>query len=143
MLSNSLGPGKLTVEDMAARPDSGEVYLAVSVGADKTPAIVAVTSDQTVRKLDLASLKSTAATLKNADDSKYEFWKETPERSFTVTDMKWNSGERYARSASTKKPANFSRWLAPSRPSDGARSDSTVLKLSDPRSLVQTVGARF
>ena len=60
LLSKSHGPGKVTVEDMAARPGSGEVYLAVSVGANKTPAIVAVTSDQKVRKLNLASMKSTA-----------------------------------------------------------------------------------
>ena len=88
LLSKSLGAGKVTVEDMAARPGSGEVYLAVSVGANKAPAIVAITSDQKVRKLNLASVKSTAVTLKNPNNSNFEFWKETPERSFTVTDMK-------------------------------------------------------
>ena len=41
LLSKSLGAGKVKVEDMAARPGSGEVYLAVSVGANKTPAVVA------------------------------------------------------------------------------------------------------
>src|SRR5262249_11526340 len=51
LLSNSLGAAKVTVEDMVARPGSGEVYLAVSVGANKTPAIVAVTSDRKVHKL--------------------------------------------------------------------------------------------
>ena len=33
LLSKSLGAGKVKVEDMAARPGSGEVYLAVSIGA--------------------------------------------------------------------------------------------------------------
>ena len=37
LLSKSLGAGKVKVEDMAARPGSGEVYLAVSIGANKTP----------------------------------------------------------------------------------------------------------
>jgi hypothetical protein len=34
LLSKSLGAGKVKIEDMAARPGSGEVYLAVSVGAN-------------------------------------------------------------------------------------------------------------
>ena len=111
LLSKSLGAGKIKVEDMAARPGSGEVYLAVSVGANKTPAIVAVTSDQKVRKLNLASMKSTAVTLKNPNNSKVEFWKETPERSFTVTDMKWNSGELFVAGLSNQDFASTLRRI--------------------------------
>ena len=84
LLSKSLGAGKVKVEDMAARPGSGEVYLAVSVGANKTPAVVAVTSDRKVRKLNLVSMKSTTVTLKNPNNSKTKFWKETPSNSAAV-----------------------------------------------------------
>ena len=108
LLSKSLGAGKVKVEDMAARPGSGEVYLAVSIGANKTPAVVAVTSDEKVRKLNLASIKSTTAALKNPNNSKYEFWKETPERSFTVTDMKWNNGELFVAGLSNQDFASTS-----------------------------------
>ena len=111
LLSKSLGAGKVKVEDMAARPGSGEVYLAVSVGANKTPAVVAVTSDQKVRKLNLASMKSTTVTLKNPNNSKVEFWKETPERSFTVTDMKWNNGELFVAGLSNQDFASTLRRI--------------------------------
>jgi hypothetical protein len=96
---------------MAARPGSGEVYLAVSVGANKTPAIVAVTSDQKARKLNLASMKSTVVTLKNPTNSKFEFWKEIPERSFTVTDMKWNNGELFVAGLSNQDFASTLRRI--------------------------------
>ena len=111
LLSKSLGAGKVKVEDMAARPGSGEVYLAVSVGANKTPALVAVTADQKVRKLNLASMKSTTVTLKNPNNSKVEFWKETPERSFTVTDMKWNNGELFVAGLSNQDFASTLRRI--------------------------------
>jgi hypothetical protein len=111
LLAKSLGVGKLTVEDMAARPGSGEVYLAVSVGAKKTPAVLAVTSDQKVRKLNLSSLKSSTVALKNPNSSKFAFWKEIPERSFTVTDMKWNNGELFVAGLSNQDFASTLRRI--------------------------------
>ena len=111
LLSKSLGAGMVKVEDMAVRPGSGEVYLAVSVGKNKTPAIVAVTSDQKVRKLNLPGMKSTTVALKNPDNSKAEFWKETPERSFTVTDMKWNGSELFVAGLSNQDFASTLRRI--------------------------------
>jgi hypothetical protein len=112
ILSSSLGAGKVKVEDMVARPGSGEVYLAVSAGANKVPAIVAVTADQKVRKLNLASMKSTTVTLKNSNKSKIEFWKEAPERSFTVTDMKWNNGKLFVAGLSNQDFASTLRRIS-------------------------------
>ena len=111
LLSKSLGAAKVTVEDMAARPGSGEVYLAVSVGANRTPAIVDVTSDHKVRKLNLATVKPTSVTLKNPNNSEFEFWKETPERSFTVTDMKWSNGELFVAGLSNQDFASTLRRI--------------------------------
>jgi hypothetical protein len=111
LLSKSLGGGKVKVEDMVVRPGSGEVYLAVSIGPSKAPAVVAVTADQKVRKLNLAHMKSTAVALKNPNNSKVEFWKDTPERSFTVTDMKWNRGELFVAGLSNQDFASTLRRI--------------------------------
>ena len=56
-------------------------------------------------------MKSTVATLKNPDNSKVEFWKEIPERSFTVTDMKWNSGELFVAGLSNQDFASTLRRI--------------------------------
>src|SRR5262249_29634751 len=95
LLSKQVGGVKITVEDMVVRPGTAEVYIAVSYGAAKTPALVVVTSDRRARRVDLKAAKSTSIVLRNAPTSNYKFWRETPERSFTVTDMKWREGELF------------------------------------------------
>jgi hypothetical protein len=95
LLSKQLGGAKITVEDMSVRPGTGEVYVAVSYSTAKSPALFVVTSDKKARRFDLNAAKSTSVTLRNAPDTDEKFWKETPERSFTVTDMKWRHGELF------------------------------------------------
>jgi hypothetical protein len=95
LLSNQLGGAKITVEDMSVRPGTGEVYVAVSYGTAKSPALFVVTSDRKARLFNLKAAKSTSMALRNAPDTDEKFWKETPERSFTVTDMKWRDGELF------------------------------------------------
>ena len=46
LLSRQVGGAKITVEDMVVRPGTAEVYVAVSYGAAKTPALFLVTSDR-------------------------------------------------------------------------------------------------
>src|SRR5262249_55869630 len=86
LLSKQVGSAKITVEDMVARPGTAEVYVAISYGAAKTPALIVVTSDRKARRVDLKAAKSTSIVLRDAPTSNYNFWRETPERSFTVTD---------------------------------------------------------
>ena len=93
LLSKQVGGAKVTVEDMVVRPGTAEVYVAISYGAAKTPALIAVTNDRKARRVDLKAAKSTSIALRDAPTSNYKFWSETPERSFTVTDMKWRDGE--------------------------------------------------
>src|SRR5215510_11278725 len=88
VLSGQVGGARITVEDMVVRPGTAEVYVAVSYGAAKTPALIVVTSDRRARRVDLKTAKATSTVLRDAPTTHYEFWKETPERSFTVTDMK-------------------------------------------------------
>src|SRR5882672_7635150 len=95
VLSRHVGGAKATVEDMVVRPGTAEVYVAVSYGVAKTPALIVVTSDHRARRVDLKAAKSTSVVLRDAPTSNYKFWNETPERSFTVTDMKWRDGELF------------------------------------------------
>src|SRR4029453_9155868 len=69
--------------------------IAVSYGAAKTPALIVVTGDQKARRVNLKAAKSTSIALRDAPTSNYKFWREAPERSFTVTDMKWREGELF------------------------------------------------
>jgi len=93
VLSRQVGGAKAIVEDMVVRPGTAEVYIAVSYGAAKIPALIVVTSDQKARRVNLKAAKSTSIALRDAPTSNYKFWREMPERSFTVTDMKWRDGD--------------------------------------------------
>ena len=109
LLSKQVGGAHITVEDMSARPGTSEVYVAVSYGAAKTPALFMVTSDQKARRIDLKAARSTSVALRNAPTSDYSFWRETPERSFTVTDMKWRDGELFVAGLSNQDFASTLR----------------------------------
>ena len=93
LLSDQVGGARITVEDMVARPGTAEVYVAASYGTAKAPALFAVTSDHKARRVDLRAAKSTSIELRDAPTSNYKFWNDAPQRSFTVTDMKWHDGE--------------------------------------------------
>src|SRR5499433_4375391 len=45
VLSRQVGGAKVIVEDMVVRPGTTEVYIAISYGAAKTPALIVVSSD--------------------------------------------------------------------------------------------------
>jgi hypothetical protein len=103
LLSRQLGGARIAVQDMAVRTGTAEVYVAVSVGSARTPALFAVTSDGKARRVDLKTAKSTSVALRNAPTGSDSFWKETPERSFTVTDMKWRDGELFVAGLSNQE----------------------------------------
>src|SRR5262245_15298887 len=111
LLSKQVGGAKITVEDMVVRPGTAEVYVAVSYGAAKTPALIVVTSDQKARRVDLKAATSTSILLRDAPTSNYNFWRETPERSFTVTDMKWRDGELFIAGLSNQEFASTLRRI--------------------------------
>jgi hypothetical protein len=103
LLSRQLGGAPITVQDMAVRPGTGEVYVAVSTGPARTPALFAVTSDGKARRVDLKAARATSVTLRDAPKGDDKFWKQTPERSFTVTDMKWRDGELFVAGLSNQE----------------------------------------
>jgi len=111
LLSKQVGGAKITVEDMVVRPGTAEVYIAVSYGAAKTPALIVVTGDRKARRVNLKAVMSSSIALRDAPTSDYVFWRETPERSFTVTDMKWREGELFVAGLSNQEFASTLRRI--------------------------------
>lgn len=110
-LSRQVGGARITVEDMVVRPGTAEVYVAISYGPAKTPALIVVTSDKKTRRVDLKAAPSTSVALRNAPTTDFSFWRETPERSFTVTDMKWRDGELFVAGLSNQDFASTLRRI--------------------------------
>jgi hypothetical protein len=136
LLARQLGGGRITVQDMAVRPGTGEVYVAVSAGPARTPALFAVTSDGKARRVDLRAARSTSVALRNAPTGDDKFWKETPERSFTVTDMKWRDGELFVAGLSNQE---FSSTLRRIRfPFTGQQSVSSIEIFHGGHNLMET-----
>jgi hypothetical protein len=136
LLSKQVGGAKFTVEDMVARPGTAEVYVAISYGAAKAPALFVVTSDQKARRIDLKAAKSTSIALRDAPATDYEFWRETPERSFTVTDMKWRDGELFVAGLSNQEFASTLRRVK--YPFDAQQSITSVEIFHTGHNLVET-----
>jgi len=103
--------GEIALEDITARPGSNEVYVSVSIGVQKEPAIFVATADGAVRRLPLESLASTSAELDAPPDDMAMFWRTIPVRSFTVTDMAWRDGKLYAAGVSNQAFASTLRVL--------------------------------
>lgn len=136
LLSKQLGGAKVKVEDMVARPGTQEVYVAVSYGAAKAPALFVVTSDQRAHRIDLKAARSTSIALRDAPTTDYKFWREAPERSFTVTDMKWHDGELFIAGLSNQ---DFASTLRRARfPFDSQQSVTSVEIYHTGHNLIET-----
>ena len=135
-LSREVGGARVTVEDMVVRPGTGEVLIAVSYGPAKTPALIAVTSDKKTRRIDLKAAPSTSVALRNAPATDYKFWGETPERSFTVTDMKWRDGQLYIAGLSNQDFASTLRRVG--YPFGGQQSVTSVEIYHTGHNLIET-----
>lgn len=136
LLSAQVGGAKVTVEDMVVRPGTAQVYVAVSYGAARTPALIMVTSDKKARRVDLKAAASTSVALRDAPTSDYSFWKETPERSFTVTDMKWREGELFVAGLSNQDFASTLRRVK--YPFDAKQSITSVEIYHAGHNLIET-----
>src|SRR5262252_2356680 len=136
LLSKQDGGAKITVEDMVARPGTAEVYVAISYGAAKAPALFAVTNDHKARRVDLKAAKSTSTELRDAPTSTYKFWNDAPERSFTVTSMKWRNGEIFIAGLSNQVFASTLRRVK--YPFDGQQSTTSVEIYHTGHNLIET-----
>lgn len=136
LLSKQLGGARVYVEDMVVRPATAEVYVAVSHGAGKTPALFVVTSDGRARQVDLEAAPETSVGLRDAPTTNAKFWKRTPERSFTVTDMKWRKGELFIAGLSNQDFASTLRRVR--YPFDAKQSITSVEIFHGGHNLVET-----
>jgi len=136
LLSAQVGGAKVTMEDMVVRPGTAQVYVAVSYGNAKTPALIMVTSDRKARRIDLKAAASTSVALRDAPTTDYSFWKETPERSFTVTDMKWRDGELFVAGLSNQDFASTLRRIR--YPFDSKQSITSVEIYHAGHNLIET-----
>jgi len=136
LLSDQVGGARVAVEDMVARPGTGEVYVAVSYGADKTPALFVVTRDKKARRVDLKAAQGTSVALRDAPTTNEKFWKEMPERSFTVTDMKWHDGELFVAGLSNQDFASTLRRIR--YPFDAKQSITSVEIFHGGHNLIET-----
>lgn len=93
--------GKLNIEDVAPRPGTDEVYVALSYGKEKTPLLVRVrvtgklVNECEVKVMDLATLPNTSTDLVDPPSEKLKFWSHVPYQSFTVTAMAWREGRLF------------------------------------------------
>ena len=136
LLSRQVGGAKITIGDMVVRPGTAEVYIAVSYGAAKTPALFVVTGDHGARRVNLKAAKSTSIALRDAPTSNYKFWREMPERSFTVTDMKWRDGELFVAGLSNQDFASTLRRIK--YPFDSQQSVTSVEIYHTGHNLIET-----
>ncbi|WP_426285209.1 hypothetical protein [Luteibacter sp. E-22] len=136
LLSAQVGNAKVTIEDMVVRPGTGQVYVATSYGPGKAPALFVVTSDKRARRIDLRSAPSTSVALRDAPTSNSRFWKQTPERSFTVTDMKWRDGELFVAGLSNQDFASTLRRVR--YPFDAKQSITSIEIFHGGHNLMET-----
>jgi len=136
LLSKQVGGAKIAVEDMVARPGTAEVYIAISYGAAKEPALFVVTNDHKARRVDLKAAKSTSMALRDAPTTDYKFWRDAPERSFTVTDMKWREGELFIAGLSNQDFASTLRRVK--FPFDSQQSITSVEIYHTGHNLIET-----
>ena len=136
LLSRQVGGAKITVEDLVVRSGTAEVYVAVSYGAAKTPALIVVTSDHKARRFDLKAAKATSIALRDPPTSNYKFWRETPERSLTITDMKWHDGELFVAGLSNQDFASTLRRVK--YPFDSQQAITSVEIFHTGHNLIET-----
>ncbi len=136
ILSRQVGGARVTIEDMVLRPGTAQAYVAISYGAEKKPALIVVTNDRKARRIDLKAAKSTFTELRDAPSAKSEFWNEIPERSFTVTDMKWHNGEVFVAGLSNQDFASTLRRVK--YPFDSKQSTTSVEIYHTGHNLIET-----
>lgn len=136
LLAKQVGGAKFTVEDMVARPGTAEVYIALSYGAAKAPALVVVTGDRKARRIDLKAARSTSVALRDVPTTDYKFWRDAPERSYTVTDMKYRDGELFIAGLSNQDFASTLRRA--SYPFDSRQAVTSIEIYHTGHNLIET-----
>lgn len=89
---------KLRFEDMAFRPGAELAYITISVDrGDRIPrpALVSLNAEGKVAVVDLAKTPHVSAEIRSRPTADQRLWRDTPEASYTVTDMIFHEGKLY------------------------------------------------
>ncbi len=84
----------------------------------------------------MKAAKSTSIELRDAPTSSYKFWNEAPQRSFTVSNMKWRNGEIFIAGLSNQDFASTLRRVK--YPFDGQQSTTSVEIYHTGHNLIET-----
>jgi hypothetical protein len=84
-------PDQVNIADMAANPDTGNVYFGLTAGAEKTPAIVRLTADGKLEALSLANIKHSKITFTDAPESSQG--RRGDPRDSSITDLAYVEGK--------------------------------------------------
>lgn len=127
-IAKALGvaPAALRFEDLAVQPDSELAYVALTVrgaqGQGK-PAIVSIDAAGKVKRLDLANASDSAA-ITDAPTADVSFWRDLPQQTLTVTDMRYYQNKLYVAGLSNRSFASTLRVY--DYPFSGKASATTV-----------------
>jgi hypothetical protein len=112
-IAKALGvaPTALRFEDLAVQPGSELAYVALTVRGAKgqsKPAIVSIDASGKVKRLDLAKASASAA-ISDAPKGDVTFWRDLPEQTLTVTDMRYYDHKLYVAGLSDRSFASTLR----------------------------------
>ena len=127
-IAKALGvaPTALRFEDLAVQPGSELAYVALTVRGGKgqsKPAIVSVNATGKIRRLDLAKTAASAA-ITDAPTADVAFWRDLPEQTLTVTDMRYYQNKLYVAGLSNRSFASTLRVY--DYPFNGKASAATI-----------------
>lgn len=112
-IARALGvaPSALRFEDLAVQPGSELAFVALTINGAKgkaTPAIVSIDAAGKVARVDLARAASSAA-ITDAPAADLAFWRDLPEQTLTVTDMRYYQHKLYVAGLSNRSFASTLR----------------------------------
>lgn len=127
-IAKALGvaPTALRFEDLAVQPGSELAYVALTVRGAKgqsKPAIVSIDASGKVQRLDLSKAAGSAA-ITDAPTADVNFWRDLPEQTLTVTDMRYYQNKLYVAGLSNRSFASTLRVY--DYPFNGKASATTI-----------------
>ncbi|MEL6356922.1 MAG: hypothetical protein AAFQ37_08345 [Bacteroidota bacterium] len=105
----------LVIQDMKIHPLSQEAYVAVKTGLDPSAkSIIAIVTPGSgeVRFLDVEQASHTQVALSNPVSTDYNFWRDIPASSLTITDIDYNDGYVYVAGLTNGEFASNLRKIA-------------------------------
>ncbi|MEO1282352.1 MAG: hypothetical protein AAFV69_11535 [Pseudomonadota bacterium] len=107
----SADQGSLTYNDLAVHPVTREAYLSLGYALDGVDqaAIVTISHDGSVERLDIAERSASVFTLEDTADEAVTFWRDIPAPTLTITDLDYADGELFVSGISTGEFASTLR----------------------------------